>query len=410
MSTFFLRRIMFAVALTATIIFAAIYLTHTPALLPAVDAADHGDSPIASLDRSADLADVYSFLDPNDNTRVILAVTVNGFIVPGEAVNFAVFDPGLLYRFNLEMTGDAIPDKSIDVRFSAKTASASQAQTATIKLPDGTTFTAPTTVPTLNATAPARVITTNPATGVQFFAGLVDDPFRFDIPGFVRFRDSVLAGNPNGDALKRGRDTFAGYNILAIAFSFPISMFQSAVNDEFGVEVVTLRTANSARLARSIRRFTKSATQQVDRCANPAVNVVLIPFSRKDEQNLSNTRDDAAGRFANSIIATLRSLGTSDANINTLANIAVVRGDFVRLNMSAPNSGAGGGNNGATGFPNGRRVGDDVVDTLLTVITNGFITTDNANANDVSFTDTFPFFGLSQQPRDTGIVEDNTRN
>jgi hypothetical protein len=36
----------------------------TPA--PGTDAADHGDAPAASLDRGAEITDVYAFLDPND--------------------------------------------------------------------------------------------------------------------------------------------------------------------------------------------------------------------------------------------------------------------------------------------------------------------------------------------------------
>jgi hypothetical protein len=50
-------------------------------------AADHGDSPTASNDASADINDVFFFLDPNDNGRVILCMTTRGFLVPSEAVN-----------------------------------------------------------------------------------------------------------------------------------------------------------------------------------------------------------------------------------------------------------------------------------------------------------------------------------
>jgi hypothetical protein len=32
------------------------------------------------------------FLDPNDNTRVVVILTAVGFTVPSEAVNFSVFD------------------------------------------------------------------------------------------------------------------------------------------------------------------------------------------------------------------------------------------------------------------------------------------------------------------------------
>ena len=55
-------------------------------LLPSpARAADHGDAPTASQDQGADIADVYFFLDPADNTKVVLCMTVHGFIVPGEA-------------------------------------------------------------------------------------------------------------------------------------------------------------------------------------------------------------------------------------------------------------------------------------------------------------------------------------
>ena len=66
---------------------------------------------------------------------------------------------------------------------------------------------------------------------------------------------------------------------------------------------------------------------------------------------------------------------------------------------------------GYTGFPNGRRIGDDTIDVLLFFISNGGLTTgDNVNANDVTFRDAFPFFAPSHQPRDTGVLDDNTRN
>jgi hypothetical protein len=35
---------------------------------------------------------------------------------------------------------------------------------------------------------------------------------------------------------------------------------------------------------------------------------------------------------------------------------------------------------------------------------------DNVNSNDVSFQNNFPFLASSQQPRDTGVIDDRTRN
>ena len=150
--------------------------------------------------------------------------------------------------------------------------------------------------------------------------------------------------------------------------------------------------------------------RQVDRTATPAVNVALVPFARKDEYNLASPEKDAAGVFAGDIVATLKALGTNDANINILASVAVTNGDYLRLNLNTANSGPGGGNNASAGFPNGRRLGDDVVDTLLFFIANQTPVTDNANVNDVPLLDTFPFFGNAQQPRDAGVIDDNTRN
>ena len=87
----------------------------------------------------------------------------------------------------------------------------------------------------------------------------------------------------------------------------------------------------------------------------------------------------------------------------------MVKGDFLRLNFSSANTGTGGGNNAGAGFPNGRRLRDDVIDTILFFIANQNTLGDNVNANDVPFRDTFPFLAAPQQPRASG-TDDNTRN
>ncbi len=158
-----------------------------------VRAADHAESTSVAGDPGADIADVFAFLDPNDNSKVVLAMDVEGFIVPSELSNLSFFAPDILYRFEIENTGDAIPDQAIDVTFSPQT-SRSAPQTATIRLAGkkGGSFTAPTTVQTLNPTPNPLVVTTDPASGASFFAGLTDDPFYFDIVGFNRFVGSVL--------------------------------------------------------------------------------------------------------------------------------------------------------------------------------------------------------------------------
>lgn len=370
-------------------------------------AADHGDGPTASNDAAADIADAYFFRDPNDNTKIVLIGTFHGFIVPAEAVNFGIFDPTVRYRFEIENTGDAKPDKFISITFDRRVSNA-QAQMATIVLPNREKVTALATNPSLAGTAPAPVIT-DVGSGVSFFAGEVDDPFFFDIPGFNRFVASVLAGTPDPTRLDRGRNSFAGYNIMAIALSMPAALIKGD-GDVIGMDFLTQRRSETP--SRNGETRGEGGFRNVDRTGNPAINVALVPFARKNEYNAGNTRDDARGHFADSIVGTLTALGTSTANITALANIAVTNGDFLRLDVTVPNTGSGGGDNVSAAFPNGRRLKDDVIDIALSIITNGAITTgDHADANDVPFRDIFPFLAAAQQPREgVGNVDDNTRN
>lgn len=384
-------------------------------------AADHGDAPNVAGDQGADLADVYFFLDPNDNSKLVLITTVHGFIVPGEAVNFAIFDPSVQFRLEIENTGDEKPDDFIEISFSERTANPGppgkeilevpKPQMATVVLPNKKKFTAPVLNPSLSSSAPdqAAAVTFNAGgTGVDFFAGEVDDPFFFDIPGFSRFVASVRNGSPDPSQLNRGRDTFAGYNVLAMALRIPVSMLKGNGN-VIGVDAISEQARVQVKENGDLH--ISGDFKQVDRMGNPAINVALIPFNRKNEYNASDTRDDAKGKFAKDIVGTLKALGTNDANINALASIAVTHGDFVRVDTSIANSGHGGGDNSGAGFPNGRRLKDDVIDILLNVITNGAITQgDHVDANDVPLHDTFPFLAPSQQPRSPGTIDDNTRN
>ena len=110
----------------------------------------------------------------------------------------------------------------------------------------------------------------------------------------------------------------------------------------------------------------------------------------------------------------MTALGTNATNIGILANVAVVHGDYLRLDLSIPNGSVGFGERvttpGYTGFPNGRRPGDDTIDDLLFFIANQTPIGDNVNSNDVPLLATFPFFAPPQQPRATGVIDDNTRN
>jgi hypothetical protein len=319
-------------------------------------------------------------------------------------VNFGVFDPLMQYSFRFDRTGNAAPDAAINITFTPRSASP---QMATITSTDGLSFTAAVTAPTLNTNAPGQVVTTGPD-GVQFFAGVVDDPFFFDIPAFSRLLGSIAAGEPNVGTLSRGRDSFAGYNTLAIALSAPTAVLQPT-NGILKVDCATARPAVVRRPDGTTR--TVGEFRQLDRMGNPAVNVALIPLANKDRHSSSNPVRDQAGDFDADITGTMNFLGTNAPTQDFVLGLVANSGDYLRLDTTIANSGAGGGTVAGAGFPNGRRPGDDTIDTLLNVLTNGGITAgDNVNGNDVTLRNQFPFLARSQQPREPGVTDDNTRN
>src|SRR5689334_21916569 len=85
--------------------------------LSQVRAADHAESTSVAGEPGADIGDVFAFLDPTDNTKVILAIDVEGFVVPSEGLNLSFFGPDIMYRFEIENTGDSIADRTIDITF-----------------------------------------------------------------------------------------------------------------------------------------------------------------------------------------------------------------------------------------------------------------------------------------------------
>lgn len=395
--------------LMASAFVAAVSLANIPFLM----AADHAESPIVESDQGADIADLYAFLDPNDPSRTILAFDVHGFIVPGENSNLAAFDPDVRFSFSIENTGDAKTDKTIDVSFSRPTGRGVP-QLAEVVIPgkrkkDDIRFYAPSTPGSAtDKEAKPPTLTLDPATGIIFFAGLRDDPFFFDIPAFNRFQSSVLSGKANTSHLKRGRNTFAGYNIQMIALSVPNDLLTGSAGSKIGVSSRTYRRAITRLSSKSDPKLA-GGWVPIDRMAVPAINTVVVSFPLKDTYNRATEEEDARLRFGVEIIGNLKKLGTDESHIATLAEIAVRQGDYLRLDTAIPNLGNGGGRNPGAGFPNGRRPGDDVIDTILTLVANGQPLGDSVDNNDLEFLNTFPFFSAPHQPRDPNS-DDLTQN
>lgn len=435
----------------------------------ALQAADHRDGPTNAHDAATDLNDAYLFQDPVLADNVVLIATFHGFIVPGEAGNEAIFAPEVNYRFEIynDHVNTAVPadpgedatnaekaafrrdrarflasikpQRIIDVSFTPRVAVAGPAGKEALQIPQAqtanVTFTGFRGVtgflgtpkkdkvtglavlnPTLGGASPARTVSdvTIPnatgATGIKFFAGEADDPFFFDIPAFGRVVGGIRDGTLPGDFLTnplffgRGRDTFAGYNTLSIALSIPKAALANSdpAKTRIGLNVIAQRRAteiNNRRGATAGTRRGVGGFVAVDREGNPAINVAFIPFNRKNEYNASTPKDDASGKFTADIVASITALNPNVTTIGVLAGIAVFSGDLLTLDTSM-----------AAGWPNGRKLDDDVIDTALSVLFSPTVVGDNVNANDVPFETTFPYLGLTHQPRANGVVDDNTRN
>ncbi len=334
-------------------------------------AADHREAPLINQDPAADINDVYVFRSPTDSSRIVLAMTVTPFVSPTNALA-SRFVPTVRYRFPIDFNNDGVQDRDIQCTFSA----VGSGQVMTVRLPNGTTFTAPVTLPTTDATASAAVVTTHGASGTQAFAGPTDDPFFFDFVGFNRFTRGV--------GTFAGRDSFAGFNVSTICIELPVSALQDA-DGIFQVWGVTERQRLTLR--RGARRQLEVSTgdwEQIERMGNPAISTALIPTAKKDLFNVGTPNRDATD-FAGDIVTSLQALGTNATNINILAPIAVP--DTLKVNVANP-----------TVFPNGRGPADDVIDTLLFFIFNQTVVPDGVNANDRPFLSTFPYFAQPHQP------------
>jgi hypothetical protein len=378
---------------------------------PQARASDHIDSPALADDQGADLNDTFAFLDPNDNSQVVLIMSTNPFKLSSEIIGQSIFSHNIRYRFEIENTGDAKPDRFIDVTY-ARSVGRLMPQMATITLPDGKRMTAPVTIATMEDTPPDSVVSVDARSGVKFFAGATDDPFFLDNTAANRFVISSIKnpGHPDPSVFNRGRDTYAGFNTLITAISVPAAMLRGKGN-VIGINSVTQRQTTQ-RVMSNGQVAGQGAWVTLDRDGGPLINNALIPAPRKDEYNGATTMDDAKGRFRADIIKSMRGIGTDDAHIKMLLKAAVDNGDILRLDLSVPNQGEQGGTNkdGGFGKMGGRRLADDVFDASATILNNGKPLGDHVDANEVPFRNIFPFVAAPIQPFKPGdSPEDRTR-
>lgn len=291
---------------------------------------------------------------------------------------------------------------------------------------------------------------------VRVFAGTVDDPFYIDLGGTfdsLNLRGNFPSGVPgvltpeqnSNDRQNFAPDNVAGYNVNTIAIEVPINQLTrgGAIYPASDRRAVIGTWATTSRPRISVRRGTLDFIgfsddfglyRQVQRMGNPLINEVIIGTGSKDKFSMSEPRDDA--QFANFVLdpvlaralnAVYGGLPVPDAPRNDLLLLAQYQApiappgtppgpvaDLLRLNTGVPPTPAAGRSRlGALagdlgGFPNGRRVSDDVTDISLRAVAGVLagntgaphnLIGDGVNTNDVPYQETFPYVAWANSGR-----------
>jgi Domain of unknown function (DUF4331) len=260
-------------------------------------------------------------------------------------------------------------------------------------------------------------------TGEMIFAGSRDDSFFADAPGIFDLLDPRILGPDGHGQTGNGVDGFKGYNVLTFAIQIPLANLPAAIqyNDAFtGASHGLGIYASVSRQRITLRNTSADNTNsgpwiQINRLGNPLFNEVLVAIQDKDNYNRDVPTNDAAryAKYASTPeLATLINavFGTTFATSGRTDLVAVYIPDVLRVDTTTaavPLIGAGGNrlsglggdttNGKWSGWPNGRRLGDDVVDIALTAVASGptfssiFLLGDNINANDQSYNFVFPY-------------------
>ncbi len=366
-----------------------------------VSGADHLDAPAAKADHRVDITDVYGFRSGPSQTTLVL--NVDGLMSPTDSKT-ATFRTSALYELKVDRNHDGKADIAYRVRFGAARTKSDGTKVQSYVVRRATGWAAISNVWTgavvaVGTTTPYRhaVRTASIAGGGAAFAGTRDDPFFFDLPGFVNFKEKLLGGSTNlGELLGgfTGADTFAGTNVLSIALRIP--------NDKLGGTGTSIGIWGTTSVAYN------GGWKQIDRMGRPAINTVfnglLLPTSsvynglEKDAFNFQRPSADA-GTTADNVTTVLGAIGNvltaNGATAYTAGEMdaiaSVLLPDELTLTLGGSAGFASGTSLGTLSL-NGRRLGDDVIDAEFALLTNFVITTgDGVNANDKAFSTSFPY-------------------
>lgn len=161
-----------------------------------VIASDHDEADTTSYDdAAADIGDLYTF---HEGERLTLILTFDGYKLRQDAPNY---DADLLYGLHIDTNGDSTPDHEIWARFGQNAAGEWGVKVEGIPGSDAAII------------GPVDEVHDD-AAGAQVFAGLVDDPFFFDLEGY---KNTLMTGTVS---FNPANDFVAIKNTLALAVEF----------------------------------------------------------------------------------------------------------------------------------------------------------------------------------------------
>jgi hypothetical protein len=337
--------------------------------------ADHRDAPGVNEDPRADINDIFAFVNPNDG-NVVLAMTVNPFQIGG--LPGLSFGQDVLYEFKIDNDGDNVEDLVVQITFTPVVPGPQRFSVRGPAKPRlaGTASSLPLLdAPAISGTADGAVAT---ATGnvVKGFAGLGDDPFFFDLV----FGFRLLGISPGGPLTRApGIDFFDSINCSIMAVEIPPGALKGRAGNVVRIWGTTGRQKTTVRSGSVYLPDMHSGPYvQIDRMAIPVENTVLMPTRLKDAFNRSVPATDHL--FREEAILHLVAINHDRTYSQTLVD-AVLFPDVLTLDVTK-----------TTGFLNGRRPQDDVIDIVLQAASKGAIQGDGVDANDVPFLADFPFF------------------
>jgi hypothetical protein len=392
-------------------------------------ASSHREAPVISDDPAADNTDVYAFVSPNRPDSVTIVANYIPLEEPAGGPNFAKFADSVLYAVHVDNTGDGKEEVTYEFRFKTQVLNGNTflyntgpitsltdpdwnvRQTYTVTRIDGhgksevlgeniptpPVNIGPRSTPDYDSLANAAV--TDLPGGIKVFAGQRDDPFFVDL-GSVFDLAGLRPFNPFHViplAMQPGIDGVAGFNTHSIVLQVPTAQLAEFARPTIGIYASASRQKVTI-LEKDGTRNSEGAWIQVSRLAEPLINEAVIPLAKKDLWNGSEPEDDAqfAGFYTEPEVTKLENAlypvldnapetGRGDlvavllTGVPTLNFTGDTKSDLIRLNTSIPPSGPVGTGNRLgllggdfAGFPNGRRLEDDVTDIELRAFACGY--------------------------------------